>query len=133
MSLVQEINVACNGLAEVRVLVTPAATSDQGATRFIVEDTSGEHTLLDTSIVNSQIRAEIWYPLRFEPDWNSGGRQYTVKILGATDQGLQFLFTPQPEFNLGNSSENGQLLEEDLVLQYGCVTGLRKIWLTGKP
>ena len=133
MSLVQEINVACNGLAEVRVLVIPSATSDQGETRFIVEDTSGEHTLLDTSIANNQIRAETWYPLRFEPDWNSGGRQYTLNILGATDQGLQFLFTPQPEFNMGNSSENGDLLEEDLVLQYGCVTGLRKIWLTGKP
>ena len=26
-----------------------------------------------------------------------------------------------------------QPLQEDIVLQYGCATGLRKIWLTGKP
>lgn len=29
--------------------------------------------------------------------------------------------------------ENGEPIPEDLVLQYGCVAGLRKIWLTGKP
>jgi hypothetical protein len=42
-------------------------------------------------------------------------------------------FTPQPEFDLGILYENGERLEEDMVLQYGCITGLRKIWLTGTP
>ena len=133
MSLSQEIRVACNGLAEVRVMVIPSSTSDGGMTRFLLQDASGQHSLLDTSIPNNQIRAEDWHSLHFEPDWNSAGKHYILKILGTSNQGLQFLYTPQSEFNVGNSYENGQLLEEDLVLQYGCVTGLRKIWLTGKP
>ena len=135
-SLSQEIRVACNGFAEVRLLITPSTSTDKGSTRFILENSVSEELLLDTSIANEQIRAETWYPLRFEPEWNSAGEQFTLKILGTSislDQGLQFLFTPQPEFNLGASYENGQLLEDDIVLQYGCVTGLRKIWLTGKP
>jgi uncharacterized membrane protein len=129
----QEIQVACNGLAEVRVLLTPSTAGDNGTTHFVLEDAVSEQSLLDSSLKNQRIRAETWYPLRFEPDWDSAGKQYVLKILGTTDQGLQFLYTPQPEFNLGNSYENDQLLEDDIVLQYGCVTGLRKIWLTGEP
>ena len=136
MSLTQEIRVACNGLSEVRLLVSPSILGDQGATRFLLKNASGTQTLLDTSITNDQVQGEAWHSLRFVPDWSSAGKQYILNISGhnsSPGQGLQFLFTPQPEFNLGNAKESGQLLEQDVVLQYGCVTGLRKIWLTGKP
>jgi len=135
VSLIQEIQVACNGLAEVRVLVAPS-TGSQGTTRFLLKESSSMQTLLDTSIANNQIRVDDWHSLRFEPDWNSAGKQYTLKISGlngSPNQGLRFLFTPQSEFNLGQSYENGQLIEQDIVLQYGCVTGLQKLWLTGAP
>ena len=135
MSLTQEIQVACNGLAEVRLLVTPSIKDDPGTTRFLLEDASSTQTLLDTSIANDQIRAETWHSLRFAPDWDSAGKQYILRIIGTnTSQnlGLRFLFTPQPEFNLGHSYENGELIEQDIILQYGCVTGLQKLWLTGK-
>jgi hypothetical protein len=134
--LAQEFRVTCNGLTEVRVLLTPSTTADQGITRFIIHDTVGGQVLLDQSIANAPIQAETWYPLRFEPDWLSAGKQYTLEILGtslAPGDGLQFLHTPQPEFDLGNSYVNGELIEEDIVLQYGCITGLRKIWLRGRP
>lgn len=134
-SLTQEIAVACNGLAEVRVLVAPS-NGNEGTTRFLLEDSSSMQTLLDTSIANNQIRVDDWHSLRFEPDWNSAGKQYTLQISGlngSPNQGLRFLLTPQSEFNLGQSYENGQLLEQDIVLQYGCVTGLQRLWLTGTP
>jgi hypothetical protein len=133
VSLAQEIGVKCNGLAEVRVLATPSITNDPGSTRFVLEDTRDKQTLLDVSIVNDQIPGDDWYSLRFDPDWESAGKQYTLTISGTMDTGLQFLYTPQPEFNLGISYENGNPLEQDLALQYGCVTGLQKLWLTGKP
>ena len=133
VSLTQEIEVKCGGLAEVRVLVARSTSNDPGATRFVLEDILGRQTLLDTSVANNQTPGENWYSLRFEPDWDSAGKPYILKISGTTDHGLQFLYTPQPEFNLGNAYENGNLLEQDLVLQYGCVTGLQKIWLVGKP
>jgi uncharacterized membrane protein len=132
-SLTQEIRVACNGLSEIRVLVAPS-TNGQGKTRFLLEDSSNTQISLDISIANNQIHTEDWHSLRFEPDWSSAGKQYTLKISGSNlspDQGLRFLYTPQPEFNLGNFYENGRLLGEDLVLQYGCETGLQKLWLKG--
>jgi uncharacterized membrane protein len=134
-SLTQEIRVTCNGLSEVRVLVIPS-TNVPGRTHFLLEDSSNAQTLMDTSIANDQIHVEDWHALRFEPDWNSAGKQYTLQISsssGTPNQGLRFLLTPQSEFNLGQSYENGQLLEQDIVLQYGCVTGLQKLWLTGAP
>lgn len=133
VSLAQEIEVKCNGLAEVRVLVTPSMDNDSGSTRFVLEDTRNRQTLLDVFIANDQIPRDDWYPLHFDPDWESAGKQYRLGISGRTDTGLQFLYTPQPEFNLGASYENGNPLEQDLILQYGCVAGLQKIWLTGKP
>jgi hypothetical protein len=135
-SLTQEIRVACDGLSEVRVLVRRSQAAAQGTTHFLLEDLSSTQVLLDTSIANDQIRAEDWLPIRFEPDWDSAGKQYRLEISsrnGSPDQGLQLFYTPQSEFNLGNSYENGQALEQDLLLQYGCVAGLRKLWMTGKP
>ena len=135
-SITQEIQVACDGLSEVRVLVQPSNAAPQGATRFLLEEGSGTQILLDTSIADNQIPAGDWLPIHFGPDWDSAGKQYRLEISGmngSSDQGLQLFYTPQSEFNLGNSYENGQALEQDLILQYGCVTGLRKLWMTGKP
>ena len=132
-SLTQEFRVTCSGLAEVRLLVNPTETSDRGTTRFRVAETSSGRTLLDTSISNDQIPSGTWYSLRFASDRSSAGKQYVLYITGASNQGLQFLYTPQSEFNLGTSYDNEQPLEDDLVLQYGCATGLRTIWGPGKP
>jgi len=136
VSITQGIHVACNGFGEVRVLLNPSTSGDQGKTRFILQNEGSDQILLDTAIVNSQVSADDWVPLEFKPDWQSAGKTYLLKILGTNaskGQGLKLLYTPQSEFNLGDLYENGQLQKEDLVLQYGCVTGLRKIWLTGKP
>jgi len=130
-SLTQEVTVSCNGFTELRVLLSPSAPGNGGSTRFLVEDTLSDETLLDTSVLNNKITEESWYPLRFDPAWGSAGNRYRLNIL--TGGGIRLLYTTQSEFNLGDFQENGQLLEEDIVLQYGCATGLRKLWLTGKP
>jgi len=136
ISLAQEIQVACNGLAEVRVILSPTVSRDTGTTRLLLEDSASHQTLIDYTITNDQIVAEDWYALRFDPDWNSMGKQYILEITSTNtspDQGLRLLFTTQSEFDKGNLYDNGDLRQEDTVLQYGCATGLRKLWLTGKP
>ena len=130
-SLTQEINVACNGFTELRVLLSPSAPGKTEPTRFLLKESLSEQPLLDATVMNNEIFEETWYPLRFNPDWTSAGKQYVLNILPGA--GIRLLYTTQSEFNLGELHENGQLREEDIVLQYGCATGLRKIWLTGKP
>jgi uncharacterized membrane protein len=134
--LTQEIQVACNGLTELRVMMIPSSPGDKGVTHFTLQNSITEQTLTQTPVENDQITSEDWYSVRFEPDWDSAGNQYILKILGVNsppDQGLRFLYTTQSEFNLGELYEDGRLLEKDIVLQYGCATGLQKLWLTGKP
>jgi uncharacterized membrane protein len=136
ISITQGIKVACNGFSEIGLLLTPSMPGDQGSTRFVLQSQTSDRTLLDTSILNRHVLADDWFPLKFDPDWQSAGNEYVLKILGTettTGRGLKLLYTPQSEFNLGDLYENGQLQKEDLVLQYGCVTGLRKIWLRDNP
>jgi len=123
-------------LAELRVWLIPSMPADQGTTRFVLQDPMGDQALFDKSITNNQISTEDWYSLHFDPDWRSAGNHYLLEVTGtdtSPEQGLKLLYTPQSEFNLGDLHENGQLMQEDIVLQYGCVTGLQKIWLAGRP
>ncbi|MDQ3006715.1 MAG: DUF2142 domain-containing protein [Chloroflexota bacterium] len=132
----QDVQVACNGLAELRVLLTPSSIENNTATRFVLEDPASNQNLLDTSATNDLILSETWHKLHFDPDWHSAGKKYILKIFSVDTPpglGLRLRYSQQPQSELGSLYENGQLLQEHIVLQYGCITGLRKIWLTGKP
>ena len=132
----QDVQVACNGLAELRVLLTPSGLENNTTTQFVLEDSATNRNLLDISVKNDLILSETWHALRFNPDWRSAGKQYILKIFSTdtpTGEGLRLLYSSQPQAELGSLYENGQLMQDHIVLQYGCITGLRKIWLTGKP
>ena len=134
--ITQEVQVACNGLAELRVLLTPSISENNETTQFIFQDASKDQKLLDGSVTNDLIVSETWHRLSFDPDWDSAGKRYILKILSpntSAGHGLRLLYSPQPQFELGGLYENGQLMQDHIVLQYGCIAGLRKIWLTGKP
>jgi uncharacterized membrane protein len=133
--LVQEIQVGCNGFAGLQFWALPSAPGDTGTTRFTLQDTLSQRTLLDTFITNEHIDTEDWYPLYIQPDWHSAGKEYILTISGTNspgEQGLKFPYTSS-KFDLGNLYENGTPLQEKLILQYGCATGLQKMWLTIKP
>jgi uncharacterized membrane protein len=133
LSVTQEIQVTCDGFTELRLLLFPSISGPNGTTRFILQDSVNDKKLMDTLIQNDQITADNWYPLRFDPDWHSNGKRYILDVL-STDalngQGLRLFYSAEPEFQ-GNLYENGQLMQQGVVLQYGCITGLRKLLLTG--
>ena len=133
ISVTQEVQVRCDGFTELRVLLFPSISQANGTTRFILQDPMNDQKLLDTLAQNDQITSEDWYPLRFNPDWHSNGKQYVLKVLSTgtlNGQGLRLFYSAEPEFQ-GNLYENGQLMQGGVALQYGCITGIRKLWLTG--
>ena len=133
ISVTQEVQVKCDGFTELRVLLFPSISQANGTTRFILQDPMNDQKLLDTLVQNDQITSEDWYPLRFNPDWHSNGKQYVLKVLSTgtlNGQGLRLFYSAEPEFQ-GNLYENGQLMQGGVALQYGCITGIRKLWLTG--
>lgn len=134
-TLVQEIQVDCNGLAGLRLWTLPSTPGDEGSTHFTLQASLDSQTLVDTSITNEAIPSEDWYSLYFEPDWHSAGKQYILTIAGTNAPGtwgLKFPYTLS-DLDLGIFYENGTSMQENLILQYGCATGLRKLWLTGSP
>jgi len=133
ISVTQEVQVRCDGFTELRVLLFPSISQANGTTRFILQDPMNDQKLMDTLVQNDQITSEDWYPLRFNPDWHSNGKQYVLKVLSTgtlNGQGLRLFYSAEPEFQ-GNLYENGQLMQGGVALQYGCITGIRKLWLTG--
>ena len=133
ISIRQELQVTCDGFTELRVILFPSDSRTDGITRFILQDPVNNQILMDTQMQNDKITLEDWYPLRFDPDWDSNGNQYVLKVLSSNTsigQGLRLFYSSQPEFR-GNLYENGQLMQGGIALQYGCITGLRKLWLTG--
>ncbi len=133
ISVTQEVQVKCDGFTELRVLLFPSISQANGTTRFILQDPMNDQKLMDTLVQNDQITSEDWYPLRFNPDWHSNGKQYVLKVLSTgtlNGQGLRLFYSAEPEFQ-GNLYENGQLMQGGVALQYGCITGIRKLWLTG--
>jgi len=133
ISVTQEVQVRCDGFTELRVLLFPSISQANGTTRFILQDPMNDQKLMDTLVQNDQITSEDWYPLRFNPDWHSNGKQYVLKVLSTgtlKGQGLRLFYSAEPEFQ-GNLYENGQLMQGGVALQYGCITGIRKLWLTG--
>ena len=133
ISVTQEVHVRCDGFTELRVLLFPSISQANGTTRFILQDPVKDKKLMDTLVQNDQITSEDWYPLRFNPDWHSNGKQYVLKVLSTgtlKGQGLRLFYSAEPEFQ-GNLYENGQLMQGGVALQYGCITGIRKLWLTG--
>ena len=115
------------------MLLFPSISESNGTTRFILQDPMSDQKIIDTLAQNDQINTDDWYSLRFNPDWNSNGKEYVLQVLStdaSTGQGLRLFYSAEPEFR-GNLYENGQLLQEGVALQYGCITGLRKLWLTG--
>ena len=69
-----------------RVLLTPSVPEDKGLTRFILRDHVKNQTLMDSSVSNDQIPAETWYPLTFDPDWNSAGKKYILRFSAQAHQ-----------------------------------------------
>src|SRR6185503_10592495 len=63
--ITQEVQVACNGLAELRVLLNPSIVENNTATRFVFEDPSTSQNLFDISVTNNLILSETWHELRF--------------------------------------------------------------------
>ena len=70
----------------VRVLLNASTSGDQEETHFILQDEATDQILLDIAILSSRVSADDWVWLKFEPDWQSRG-----KNLSSQDPGYQRL------------------------------------------
>ena len=129
--LAQEIAPVCNGLTLVQVRINSSAGS--GSTEFTVRDSERNVDLVKVTTPNNELPDDSWYPLNFPPDWDSAGKTYTLSIRGAgggEGEGPMIAYSLKPEYPAGTLFEDGQPVQNDIIFQYGCITGWEKFLLT---
>jgi uncharacterized membrane protein len=135
LTLSQEIVPECNGVSELRIWVDATGADPNGTTEFSLKDVNRGQTIASISAANSELPHGDWYPLRFQPDWESNGKFYLLTILGGTQSGPgpRIAYSLKPEYPAGKLFENDQPLNKDLIFQTGCLAGLEKFLQTGSP
>lgn len=128
-TFVQEILPKCDGLTLIQVRINSVGQDEHGATEFIVQDENQTITRTAETIQNNAFTEDAWHVINFAPDWNSNNKLYTLTIRsigGQPEDGPQFAYSLRPEYLDGALYQNGSPVEDDIIFQYGCITGLEK-------
>ena len=128
LTLKQEIVPECNGVTELRVWVNAVNADMSASTQFTLTDINDKKDLIQVSVPNSELPTGAWYPLNFQPDWESNGKFYLLTI--RTDQpditGPQIAYSLRQEYPAGKLFENDDAIQKDLIFQTGCIAGWNK-------
>lgn len=130
MTLTQEIVPECDGMTELRVWVDASGADQSTSTRFSLSDPHVDRLLADHSVLASHLPARGWYAFSFDPEWESSGRLYLLTVQSENpdgERGVNISYSLRPEYISGKLFENGEPVSQDIIFQYGCLTGLQKI------
>jgi hypothetical protein len=120
-------------MSEIRIWVDATGSSRNESTEFLLQDPENTIPLADQTISNEQLPQQGWYTLDFDPDWQSIGKAYILTIRTEAAQGSlgpRFADNPVPVNMGGKLRINNQDTDRNLVYQYGCIAGLKKVWWT---
>lgn len=126
----QEFRAECDGLAEVRVWLDAGQAAPGTATQFTLVEPGDERALASERVPNESLPAKGWYSLDLEPDWESTGKRYLLKIEavgGTTAAGTRLARTIRHEYREGKLLEGATPAGYDLVFRYGCVAGIERL------
>ena len=130
-TLAQGFTPTCSGMASVQVRVNSPGEDPNGELLFRLHDEQENTNLFEKMVRNSALAGDAWYTIPFDPVWDSAGKAYSLSIEGMdtpAGQGPRLAYSIRPEYPAGMLYENGKALEDDVLFQYGCLTGLDQ-WL----
>ncbi|HEY6073019.1 MAG TPA: DUF2142 domain-containing protein, partial [Anaerolineales bacterium] len=130
-SLVQEFTPTCNGLTAMQVRVNSPGTDPNGGMLIRLHDEQQNSDLFEKTVKVNELLEDAWYAVSFDPIWDSAGKAYNLSITGMNapaGEGPRLAYSIRPEYPAGVLYENGKALEDDVLFQYGCLTGLDQ-WL----
>jgi len=138
MTLKQEIVPACNGMTEMRVWVNSKGTDPEATTTLNLRAPTEEKDVVNTTFINSDIAKDGWLTVNFNPEWQSANQLYILSLQGSSAEpaplsgGIQVAYSLKSEYHTGKLFENTTAMGQDMIFQYGCLTGLQKLWQNGK-
>jgi uncharacterized membrane protein len=132
MTLKQEIVPACNGMSEMRVWVNSTGTDPSGTTTLNLRAPTEEKDVVNTTFTNSDMTKDGWLIVDFSPEWQSDNQLYIMSLQGSSADGIQVAYSLKSEYHTGKLFEDTTAMGQDMIFQYGCLTGLQKLWQNGK-
>ncbi|HEY6071890.1 MAG TPA: hypothetical protein VIV15_00505, partial [Anaerolineales bacterium] len=96
-----------------------------------LHDEQQNSDLFEKTVKMNELPEDAWYAISFDPVWDSAGKAYNLSITGINTpagEGPRLAYSIRPEYPAGALYENGKALEDDVLFQYGCLTGL-DLWL----
>jgi len=129
LSLTQEIVAECEGMTELRVWLDASAAAPEGTTQIVFQNRFSGMLLADYLASNLDLPAGGWVSIPFEPDWESQGGSFLLKITSHNDSGngIRVGYTPPAQFLDGWLYENRLPTDSDVLFRLGCLTGLEKL------
>jgi hypothetical protein len=129
LTLTQEIVPECNGMSQLRVWINASEADPKQKTEFILKDVGLNKEIAGADVLNSELPIGDWYTLNFPAEWESNGRFYLLTILSnGQGNGPQIAYSLKPEYMSGKLYENEEPINKDMIFQWGCVTGLEKVF-----
>ena len=130
-NLIQWIIPKCNGMSSVRVWIDSAGSDPNGNTQFIINDEEKDIVQVDLVKSNSDLPSNDWLTLTFPEDWKSGGKWYTLSIQNPQPepgQGIRVASSIRAEYIDAPLFENELKVENDMIFQYGCISGWKALF-----
>jgi len=131
MTLTQEIVPACDGMKEMRVWVNSTGSDPSGTTTLNLRAPTEEKDVVNRTFTNSEITKDGWLTVSFNPEWQSDDQLYILTLKGSSASGIQVATSIKSEYHTGKLFENNTAIEQDMIFQYGCLTGLQKLVQNG--
>ena len=131
MTLTQEIVPACDDMTELLVWVNSPGSDPAATTQITLRASQQERDVVRKTFKNVEIPEDGWLKLAFSPEPSSAQNLYLLTLRGSSAGGMQVGYSERPEYMQGKLFENDAAVGQDILFQYGCVTGLRR-WAMGK-
>jgi uncharacterized membrane protein len=129
-SLTQWIMPNCSGMRTLRIWIDATGTDPNEKTEFILNDEENDVIVVDEEIPNADLPNKDWFNLNFPINWQSSGNWYTLTIQnppGDLNDGIRVASSIRPEYIDAPLFQNGSEIENDMIFQYGCISGWEKL------
>ena len=74
---------------------------------------------------NASISPDGWITARFPVEPRSLNQLYLLKLTGSSPNGIRVGYSEKAEYLDGKLFQNSQPMAQDILFQYGCVSGVR--------
>lgn len=129
LTISQEIVPECDGMTSLRFWVNNNSSSSISPETLLISLANlGGEVIYKDELPVTNITEQGWQSISFPPIWDSGQNAYLLTLTSsASTSEFTLAYSLRPEYDEGKLYENSEPIENDLIFQYGCIAGWKKL------